>query len=251
MTPFNLKLAQEECSQLLKQGLIEPTDSEWSCQAFYVEKRFEIVKGEKRLVIDYQPLNCFLRDDKFPLPKIQSLFVHIQNAKVFSKFDLKAGFWQLGIHSDDRPKTAFCIPNAHYQWKVMSFGLKVAPSLFQKAMIKIFEPILHHALIYIDDVLLFSKDHDSYQQLLSHFLEIVETYGIMLSEKKSILGQNTITFLGMTLKDGYYSPGPHIAQELIHFPDEHLSKKQIQQFLSIINYLREFFPHVVVHTSQL
>ena len=66
-------------------------------------------------------------------------------------------------------------------------------------------------LSYIDDVLLFSKDHDSHQQLLSHFLEIVETYGIMLSDKKSILGQNTVTFLGMTLKDGYYSPRPHIA----------------------------------------
>ena len=147
---------------MLKQGLIESTISEWACQAFYVEKRSEIVRGKKRLVIDYQPLNCFLKDDKFPLPKIQSLFVHIQNAKVFSKFNLKASFWQLGIHPDDRPKTAFCIPNAHYQWKVMSFGLKIAPSLFQKAMIKIFEPI--------DDVLLFSKDHDSHQQLLSNFL---------------------------------------------------------------------------------
>ncbi|KAH9671228.1 hypothetical protein KPL70_017281 [Citrus sinensis] len=89
MTPTDLKLAQEECSQLLKQGLIESTYSEWACQAFYVEKRSEIVRGKKRLVIDYQPLNCFLKDDKFPLPKIQSLFVHIQNAKVFSKFDLK------------------------------------------------------------------------------------------------------------------------------------------------------------------
>ncbi|XP_015389838.1 uncharacterized protein LOC107178762 [Citrus sinensis] len=163
MTPTDLKLAQEECSQLLKQDLIELANSKWVCQAFYVEKMFEIVIGKKRLVIDYQPLNCFLKDDKFPLPKIQSLFVHIQNAKVFSKFDLKASFWQLGIHPDDRPKTAFCIPNAHYQWKVMSFDFKVAPSLFQKAMIKIFEPIIHHALVYIDDVLSFSKDHDSHQ----------------------------------------------------------------------------------------
>ena len=68
MTPFDLKLAQEECSLLLKQDLIEPTSSKWACQAFYVEKRSEIVRGKKYLVIDYQPLNYFLRDDKFPLP---------------------------------------------------------------------------------------------------------------------------------------------------------------------------------------
>ena len=92
MTPTDLKLAQKECSQLLKQGLIEPIDLEWACQAFYVEKMFEIVRGKKRLAIDYQPLNYFLRDDKFPLPKIQSLFVHIRDGNVFSKFDLKAGF---------------------------------------------------------------------------------------------------------------------------------------------------------------
>ena len=126
MPPSDLLLAKQECEQLLWQGLIEPTISDWACQAFYVEK--------KRLVIDYQPLNAFLRDEKFPLPKIQSLFVHLQDAKIFSKFDLKAGFWQLGISPSDRPKTTFCILNAHYQWTVMPFGLKVAPSLFQKAM---------------------------------------------------------------------------------------------------------------------
>ena len=83
MSPTDLKLAQQECSDLLKQGLIEPTKSDWACQAFYVEKRSEIIWKKKRLVIDYQPLNCFLQDDKFPLPKIQSLFVHLHDAKVF------------------------------------------------------------------------------------------------------------------------------------------------------------------------
>lgn len=92
MSPSDLTLAQEECSLLLQQGLIEPTISEWSCQAFYVEKRSEITRGKKRLVIDYKSLNYFLRDDKFPLPKISSLFVHITTTKIFSKFDLKAGF---------------------------------------------------------------------------------------------------------------------------------------------------------------
>ncbi|KAH9792715.1 hypothetical protein KPL71_004244 [Citrus sinensis] len=100
MSPSDLLLAQQECSQLLQQGLIEFTDSDWACQAFYVEKRSEIVRGKKRLVIDYQPLNSFLKDDKFPLPKIQTLFVHLQGARIFSKFDLKAGFWQLvAIHT--------------------------------------------------------------------------------------------------------------------------------------------------------
>ncbi|KAH9801811.1 hypothetical protein KPL71_001168 [Citrus sinensis] len=236
MPPSDLTLAKQECTQLLRQGLIEPTTSDWVCQAFYVEKRSELVRGKKRLVIDYQPLNAFLKDDKFPLPKIQSLFIHLQGAKVFSKFDLKAGFWQLGISLEDRPKIAFCIPNAHYQWTVLPFDLKVAPSLFQKAMVKIFSSILHHALIYIDDILLFFHDHQTHQQLLSGFLEIVQRHGIMLSEKKSNIGKESIDFLGMVLKDGHYHQGPHITAELLKFHDIDLTKKQIQQFLGIVNY---------------
>ncbi|KAH9763352.1 hypothetical protein KPL70_001139 [Citrus sinensis] len=251
MPPFDLTLAKQECTQLLRQGLIEPTTSYWACQAFYVEKRSELVRGKKRLVIDYQPLNAFFKDDKFPLPKIQSLFIHLPGAKVFSKFDLKAGFWQLGISPEDHPTTAFCIPDAHYQWTVLPFGLKVAPSLFQKAMVKIFSPILHHVLIYIDDILLFSHDHQTHQQLISDFLEIMQTHGIMLSEKKSNIGKEFIDFLGMVLKDDHYHPGPHIAVESLKFPDIDLTKKQIQQFLGIVNYVRDFIPKVAVHTSQL
>ncbi|KAH9649345.1 transposon Tf2-7 polyprotein [Citrus sinensis] len=91
MSPSDLLLAQQEYFQLLAQGLIEPTNSQWACQAFYVEKHYEIVRGKKRLVIDYQPLNMFLQDDKFPLPRRQSMFTFLKNAQIFSKFDLKSG----------------------------------------------------------------------------------------------------------------------------------------------------------------
>jgi hypothetical protein len=164
MTPDDLKLAREECSQLLNLSSIEPTTSSWACQAFYVKKRTEQHRGKKRLIIDYKPLNHFLRDDKFPLPKIENLFIHLVEAKVFSKFDLKSRFWQLGIDPSYRYKTAFCIPNAQYQWTVMPFGLKTAPSIFQKAMTTIFQPILHSALVYIDDILLFSKNYQAHEQ---------------------------------------------------------------------------------------
>ncbi|KAH9780700.1 hypothetical protein KPL71_008176 [Citrus sinensis] len=246
MSPSDLLLAQKECSQLLAQGLIEPTSSQWACQAFYVEKHSEIVRGKKRLVIDYQPLNMFLQDDKFPLPRRQSMFTFLENAQIFSKFDLKSGFWQLGIEPSERYKTAFCIPNAHFQWTVLPFGLKTAPSIFQKSMVKIFQLILHHALIYIDDILLFSGSHDEHRQLLTQFYDIVQSHGIMLSAKKSTIATDKIEFLGMIIKDGHYQPRKHIAQELLHFPDQ-----QVQQFLGIINYIRDFIPHVDRYTHYL
>ena len=222
--------------------MIESTQSNWACQAFYVEKRAEKLRGKKRLVIDYKPLNHFLQNDKFPIPKDTSLPTLIRESNLFSKFDLKSGFWQLGLKPEDQYKIAFCIPNAQYQWTVLPFGLKVAPSIFQKAMIKIFEPILENTLVYMDDILLFSKDIASHKKLLNQFFEIANQHGIMLSEKKIHLAQSQIDFLGMHFFQGTYQPQPHIAQELLNFPDENLIVKQIQPFLGIVNYIRDFIP---------
>ncbi|KAJ9562153.1 hypothetical protein OSB04_007313 [Centaurea solstitialis] len=206
MNPEHYQLAIKECTELVEQSIIEPTTSPWACEAFYVNKRSEQVRGKLRLVINYQPLNHFLADDKFPLPQKRSLFQSLANAKILSKFDLKAGLWQLGIQPEDRPKTAFCIPDHHYQWKVMPFGLKNAPSAFQKAMVKVFEPILNNTLVYIDDILLFSPDEESHIALLSKIHSIVQEYGIMLSEKKMEIGVTSINFLGMNISDGKYQP---------------------------------------------
>ena len=118
-------------------------------------------------------------------------------------------------------------------------------------MIKIFSPILHHALVYIDDIILFSHDHYSHQQLLLDFFHFVQVHGIMLSEKKSSIAKESIDFLGMVITNGHYQPGPHIATELLKFPDTNLTKKQIQQFLGIVNYVQDFIPKVAFHTSQL
>ncbi|KAH9697796.1 hypothetical protein KPL71_023760 [Citrus sinensis] len=93
--------------------------------------------------------------------------------------------------------------------------------------------------------------HDEHHQLLTQFYDILQSHGIMLSAKKSTIATNNIEFIGMVIKDGHYQPGKHIAQELLHFPGQQLSKRQIQQFLGIINYIRDFIPHVDHYTHHL
>ncbi|KAH9780741.1 hypothetical protein KPL71_008198 [Citrus sinensis] len=95
------------------------------------------------------------------------------------------------------------------------------------------------------------SSHDEHRQLLTQFYDILQSHGIMLSAKKSIIATDNVEFLGMIIKDGHYQPGKHIAQELLHFPDQQLSKRQIQQFFGIINYIRDFIPHVDHYTHHL
>ena len=188
MNPEHLVLAKQELSTILTEGLIEPTTFSLECEAFYLKKHAMQIQGKLKLVIDYQDLNHFLANDKFSLPNKSALFQHLSNAKVFSKFDLKARFWQLGIHSKERYKKTFCIRNHHYQWIVMPFSLKNAPSQFQKVMVTLFQPLLTNSLIYVDDFLLFSKYADSHKKLLTEFYNLVKSQGIMLSEKKLVMG---------------------------------------------------------------
>ncbi|KAL2486358.1 Reverse transcriptase domain-containing protein [Abeliophyllum distichum] len=209
MSPEHLQLATTELAQLQAEGLIEPTNSQWACQAFYVNKRAEQVREKMRLVIDYKLLNHFLADDKFPLLNRKALFANLSTAKIFSKFDLKA-----------------------------------APSLFQKAITRIYHPIMKSALVYIDDILLFSPDESSHSQLLSNFHELTKRHGVMLAQKKMVIGVPEINFLGMQIKDGQYSLQPHVGQELLKFLDANLSKKKVQQFLGIVNYMVDFIDHL-------
>ena len=110
----------------------------------------------------------------------------------------------------------------------MPFALKNAPSQFQKAMVTLFQPLLNNALIYVDDILLFSKDEESHEKLVTEFYNLVNSQGIMLSEKKTVIGQSSIDFLGVNISDGKYILQPHIAASLGEFPDKLTSAKQIQ-----------------------
>ena len=118
-------------------------------------------------------------------------------------------------------------------------------------MTRIFEPILTSSLIYIDDILLFSPDEKSHQELLEKFYQLCHQYGLMLSSSKSQIGTTEIKFLGMKFSKGKYSPQPHLVEELPKFPEKNFTTKQIQQFLGILNYIRDFIPNISHHTSKL
>ena len=85
---------QKEIKDLLDKGLIRKSKSPWSCAAFYVNKQSEIERGSPRLVINYKPLNQALQWIRYPIPNKKDLLNRLNSAKIFSKFDMKSGFWQ-------------------------------------------------------------------------------------------------------------------------------------------------------------
>ena len=80
--------------------------------------------------------------------------------------------------------------------------------------------------------MLFSGTHEEHRQLLNQFFDIIQTYGIMLSAKKSTIATDNIEFLGMIIKDGHYQLGKHISQELLHFPNQQLTGNRYNNSLA-------------------
>ena len=110
-----LEYCKKEIQTLLDKKLIRPSKSPWSCAAFYVNNAVEKERGIPRLVINYKPLNKVLQWIRYPIPNKRDLLNRHYDAKIFLKFDMKFGFWQIQITEVDRYKTAFTIPFGHYE----------------------------------------------------------------------------------------------------------------------------------------
>ena len=120
----------------------------------------------------------------------------------------------------------------------MPFGLKNAPSEFQNIINEIFNPFSKLCIVYVDDVLIFSKSIDEHWTHLNLFLSIIKYNGLVVSSPKIKLFQTKIRFLGYNIYQAKISPIDRVIKFADKFPDEILDKTQLQRFLGSLNMLR-------------
>ena len=92
-----MEFCKNEITELLEKNIIRKSKSPWSCPAFYVQKNAELERGVPRLVINQKPLNNVLEWIRYPIPNKRDLVKRLSNSVIFSKFDMKSGFWQIQI----------------------------------------------------------------------------------------------------------------------------------------------------------
>src|SRR5207249_2299908 len=114
-SPTELLILREGVEKLENAGIIEKTVSPWNSNPVIVTKK----NGEKRICINYKPLNKVTVADKYPLPKIADVFLNIAGKVYHSTLDCLHGFHLVEVAPSDRPKTAFTIPNSQYQYRRM------------------------------------------------------------------------------------------------------------------------------------
>ena len=170
MAPLELKEFKVQMEEVVSKGFVRLSTSPWGAPFLFVKKK----DGSLRLCIDYRELNKVTIRNQYPLPRIDYLFDQLQGARVFSKIDLRSGYHQLKIRSEDVPKTAFKTRYGHYEFLVMPFGLTNAPAVFMDLMNRIFQPYLDQfVIVFIDDILIYSGSKEDHEENLRVVLQIL------------------------------------------------------------------------------
>jgi len=203
------------------------------------------------MVYNYKRLNDNTQLDGYTIPSKDVLINRIQKAKWFSKFDLKSGFHQVKMDPESIKWTAFSCSEGLFEWKVMPFGLKNAPQIFQRKMDNIFGEYKNFTCTYIDDVLVFSKTKEEHYLHLKQILHVFEKYGLIISKSNIEVCKNHISFLGAEIGNGKIKLQPHIAQKIIDFPDKMEDIKTLRSFLGLLNYARGYIKDLGKYTSPL
>jgi hypothetical protein len=144
MSHEELKELKVQLEKLLAKGYIKPSKSPYGALVLFVHKK----DGTLRMCVDYQ----------YPLPRIDDLFDRLSGAKVFSRIDLRSGYYQIRIKERDEEKTACRTRYGSYEFMVMPFGLTNASATFCTLINDIFhEWFDDFVVVYIDDILIYSS----------------------------------------------------------------------------------------------
>lgn len=242
LSPEEKDECKRQITDLLAKGFIEPSSSPFGAPVIFVKKKDpESPTGHKlRMVLDYRALNKITQKRRYPMPNIQEIFDQLAGASVFSSIDLESGYHQLRISKEDIPKTAFITPEGQFAFKVLCFGLTNAPATFQATMNRYFAKQLGKSvLVYLDDVLIFSKTPEEHLRHLEEVFEVLQTHGLRAKLAKCEFNKAELKFLGHIVGRNGLKVDPDKVRVVKDWAVPR-NRKQVRAFLGLANYFRKF-----------
>eukprot|EP00794_Sanderia_malayensis_P020739 gene20739-22770_t len=199
----DLKFIDGEVERLLKEGIIEPSNSPWRAQVVVTKDD----NHKKRLAIDYsQTINRFTQLDAFPLPRINDLVNDIAQYRVFSTIDLRSAYHQVPLKEEYKQYTAFEACNKLYQFTRLPFGVTNGVACFQREMMK-----------------------------------FIEQNNLSAQRKRTSVTTTQRASFGYEIEEGIIRPDPERLSPLRNLPVPHDSKS-LNRCLGLFSYYSQWIP---------
>ena len=229
-----------QLSKMQKNGVIQPSKSPWASPVVLVRKR----DGTHRFCVDYRGLNTVTKADTFPLPRISDLLDQLGRTKYFSTIDLASGFWQIRMHPSAQEKTAFVTPQGLFEFRVMPFGLRNAPAVFQRLMQQVVSSLNpesgpDYVSVYLDDILVFSRSLEDHLEHLQRVISRLKDVGLKLNPAKCYFVRSELEYLGHLVTRNGLKTSPRLVEAVQEFPTP-TNIQDVRRFLGLSSYYRRF-----------
>ena len=207
--------------------------------------------GTLRMCIDYRQINKVTVKNKYLLSRIEDLFYQLKGASVFSKIDLRSGYYQLRVKEVDMSKTAFRTRYGHYEFLVMQFGLTNAPTVFMDLMNRVFRPYVDlFVVVFIDGILVYSKDAQEHEQHLKIVPQTLREKKLYAKLSKCDFWLKEVSFLGHIMSAEGIRVDPTKIKAVVNWkPPRNVT--EVRSFLGLIGYYRRFVRDFSVIASPL
>jgi len=245
-SPPKRKLIKEHVQQMLKLGIIRPSQSEWASPVAMQKE------GDGyRFCLDYRQINARMKSDPFPIPKINDLLNKVDGARFVSKIDLRKGYWQIAMEAESIPYTAFVCSEGKFEFLRMPFGLKIAPSIFQRFVNKLLGQARGtFADAYLDDILIYSKNWADHLDHIAYVLSALEKAKLTVNINKCSFGQSKLKYLGYVITNEGITVDQEKLDPIRKFPAPR-KPKDVKRFLGLCGWYRQYIPNFATIVEPL
>ena len=230
-----LECLKEQLDQLLGAKLIKHSRSVWACAILFVPKP----NGRWRLCVDYRPINAIAACCQYPIPRISDMLPALRGAKYFTALDLNKGFHQIALEESSKPKLAFVTPLGLFQWERTPFGIHSGPAAFQAAMRQTLAGLEHCAMVYIDDIIIFTKDVPSHLDALKQVFDRLREVDLKICPAKCEFCRTEVTYLGHIINAQGIKLDPKKIEPIVKMPPP-ICTLDVETFVGKTGYYQKF-----------
>lgn len=243
--PYRLPEAQkpiieEQIKELKSSDIIRESTSPWNSPIVLVPKKSPDGSPKYRMCVDLRRLNDVTKGDALGPPNITEILDQLGGMTYFTTLDLASGYHQIKIKEEDKEKTAFSVPQGHFEYNRMCFGLKGAPACFTRLMNEVLRGLIGKACyVYLDDIVCYGKDLEHQIQNLRLVFERLREHTLLLQPEKCCFLKRSTTFLGHIITNEGVKPDPSKIDAVKKFPIP-TNVQELRSFLGLAGYYRRF-----------